>query len=151
MHSVVGIDPGVTTGLCVLEYGAHQVLQPPILMQVNEAGFLPVLNFLLSSRKGCLVAIEQFVTGNSAGTKGKNADVTRAVIAQAQTFAHMHDCRAVTRKAADVKPWATDKRLERAGILTASNKTSVRHSLDAGRMALWGAVYYSIGPDPLAR
>lgn len=151
MPIAIGIDPGVTSGICVLEYDMNRSLVTPILMQVNEAGFTPILNFLLSSRQGAVVAIEKFVTGNSAGTKGKNADVTRELVTVANTLGELAHCHTVIRQASDVKLWASDKRLQKAGILTDSNRTSVRHSLDAGRHALYAAVADLHMPDPLAR
>ena len=51
------------------------------------------------------------------------------------------------RKAADIKPWATNKRLEAAGLL--GQITSMRHANDAGRHALYTASHDLYMEDPL--
>lgn len=149
-RSVIGIDPGITTGICCLDFNEHGLLEfPPILIQANEPAVAPILYMLMANRQNGLVAIEKFVTGNSAGARGHNADITRALVTMCESMATTNHLRVVKRAAADVKPWATDKRLKAAKILTDSNKTSVRHCLDSARHALFSAVADLKMKDPM--
>jgi hypothetical protein len=52
----------------------------------------------------------------------------------------------VLRPAAEVKPWATDKRLEKIGFPLAPKLKDAR---DAGRHMLFGAVKSGRADDPL--
>jgi hypothetical protein len=55
------------------------------------------------------------------------------------------------RSAAEVKPWASDKRLERAGITgNSAVHGKARDSYDAARHALYCAVWDGKMRDPLA-
>jgi hypothetical protein len=53
------------------------------------------------------------------------------------------------RSAADVKPWATDTRLQAAGLLDLTK--GMRHARDAARHALFCAVCDFGLTDPLSR
>jgi hypothetical protein len=54
----------------------------------------------------------------------------------------------VTRTAALVKPWATDKRLVAAGLLDITR--GLPHARDGARHALFSAHHDSGAPDPLS-
>jgi hypothetical protein len=53
----------------------------------------------------------------------------------------------IKRCAADVKPWATDKRLEAAGML--GHTSDMKHANDAARHALYTAKHDARMEDPL--
>jgi hypothetical protein len=157
--SVVGIDPGPTTGLCFLDYQTGTLGIPPqpqvTLLQVDGYAADAVLEAMLARWYGTAspvddryAAVEKFVTGRSAGTKGPDAGVTRQLVMELTERLQLHGFPAKIRSAAEVKPWATNKRLERAGI-TCSGPTAMRHSLDAARHALFAAVKDAKMKDPL--
>src|SRR5580698_6810241 len=89
--SVVGIDPGPTTGLCFLDYQTGTLGIPPqpqvTLLQVDGYAADAVLEAMLARWYGTAspvddryAAVEKFVTGRSAGTKGPDAGVTRQLV-----------------------------------------------------------------------
>ena len=90
--------------------------------------------------------VEAFVTGQSAGTKGNPAEVTRQLAFQLAEVLQLRGYHTEMRKAADVKLWASDKRLKAAGLLRPPEN---RHANDASRHALFCAVHDAFRPDPL--
>jgi uncharacterized protein YjeT (DUF2065 family) len=90
--------------------------------------------------------VEAFVTGQSAGTKGQAADITRQLVFQLLETLQVFGYSTQIRKAADVKLWATDKRLRAAGIL---RPPEMRHANDASRHGLFTAVHDAHMGDPL--
>jgi hypothetical protein len=160
--SIVGVDPGPTTGLCFLDYRVsteHQnselvtvtLLQTPALtadalLEAMLARWYSPANETITGR---YAAVEKFVTGRSAGTRGPDADVTRQLVMELTERLQLYAYPVKIRPAAEVKPWATGKRLEHAGI-TCSGATAMRHSLDAARHALFAAVKDAGMKDPLA-
>jgi hypothetical protein len=83
--------------------------------------------------------------------------VTRDLIGTLQEVWEEHDSTAEGRRgarwfqrpAAHVKPWATDERLEAAGLLEATK--GMRHARDAARHALFAACKDGGIPDPLSK
>jgi hypothetical protein len=166
--SVIGCDPGPTTGLCFLDYvpynGVYALPQVSGLIQVDSANAVLILQAMLqtwyadeSKVQKRFASVEAFVTGRSAGTKGPQADVTRQLVMQLSECLQMYGYAAKIRKAADVKPWATDKRLQRAGIapvksVTGQSGTSgkLKDAYDAARQALFSARWDANMKDPLA-
>jgi hypothetical protein len=158
--SVVGVDTGPTTGMCFLDYQTGSLALPPqpqvTLLQVDGHSADAVLEAMLARWYGIgtspvdqrYAAVEKFVTGRGAGSKGNNAEVTRQLVMELTERLQLHGYLTKIRSAAEVKPWASDKRLERAGIT--GQQTSMRHCLDAGRHALFAAVKDAKMKDPLA-
>ena len=156
--SAIGIDPGPTTGICLMEFingGAYPIPEHNItLIQASSGTALRVLEAYLAHFygderiTGRVAGVEAFVTGQSAGTRGKNADLTRQYVMKFTELLELFGYYPKVRKAADVKPWATDKRLLRAGI--PKQPDSMRHSLDAARHCLYAAVKDAHQKDPLA-
>lgn len=148
---VIGVDPGLTTGVCALTYAADGKRNgEPIALQIHGSeGVLPVVAALLA-RKPLLdhvLAVEQFVVGGRAArsSSAHAGRVTRALIAElAELGADVF-----TRAAVVVKPWATDRRLEAAGLLDPTK--GMQHARDAARHALYAAVRMNVTPDPLSR
>jgi hypothetical protein len=95
------------------------------------------------------VAIELYVVGPRAA--GVNAPIasakTREVIALVREWASAR-AMVTTARAADVKPWATDLRLDTAGLLEPTK--GMRHARDGARHALYAACKLGILPDPLS-
>jgi hypothetical protein len=156
--SAIGIDPGPTTGICLMEFvGPYPYPLPECnitLIQANAANALRVLEAYLSHfyqderivRR--VAGVEAFVTGQSAGTRGKNADLTRQYVMKFAELLQLFGYPVKIRKAGDVKPWASDKRLLRAGVPKLPD--SMRHSGDGARHCLFAAVKDAHMKDPLA-
>lgn len=141
---VIGIDPGPTPGIVVLD-----IVEPGQLVNVDvvqcSAGLLyTVLAALQPVAPGrrYLVAVERFVVRGRANAAQAMTRDQVAAIAGAQPGA-------IQRSAAMVKPWATDARLEAAGLAEATK--GMRHARDAARHALFCAVHDAGLPDPLSK
>ncbi len=155
VDSCVGVDPGPATGICIFDYSGGQLVGRTLLT-TDGGSAVVVLKGLLEAyyrdvpgkRVG---ALEKFVTGQSAGSRGKAADVTRQLVMELAEVLQLYGYRAVIRSAADVKPWATDKRLIAAGVPGGMvSRTEFRHAMDAARHCLFGAREAGIITDPLA-
>lgn len=144
--TVLGVDPGPTTGLGLLqlplgaghEYG-----------QLSAGAVLPVVLALLDPCPGpALIAVEAFVVGRRAGRSASPdaGRVTRELVAALRALAGP-GLAVVVRPAAEVKPWATDERLRAAGL----HPTGMPHARDGCRHALYAAVHDCGVPDPLSR
>lgn len=139
---VLGVDPGMTTGLFWLP-----VTGLPLAFQCNAPGAYPLASWLLEAHDGPVTvtcAGERFTAGRGAGARGLPATATRKVIADLDGLAQWH-----WRSAAQVKPWATDRRLAAAGLAQACH--GMPHAADAARHALFAAVHDAGYPDPLRR
>jgi hypothetical protein len=162
--SVVAVDPGATTGMCFLDYfvdmpGPVELQPQATLLQADGKSADAVLEAMLARWYGLgndavvgrFAAVEKFVTGRGAGTKGPNADVTRQLVMELTERLQLHGYPVKIRSAADVKPWATDKRLVKAGIVGESAiHGKARDAYDAARHALYAAVKDAKRTDPLA-
>lgn len=147
MVAVVGVDPGPSTGLSALVWDAERRSWQIEAFQCTASS----LSFLLDSVIGpfdvSLVAIEEFeVRRGSGGTTGKDADTTKLVRYQSEQIAKNRKVKYVVRKPGDVKPWATDKRLEKIGFPLGAK---FRDARDSARHALFAGCKIGIFPDPL--
>lgn len=147
---VIGVDPGLTTGVFAIGYGADLLVRgEPIALQVHGSeGVIPIIQALLARRPLAepLLAVEQFVVGGRAArsSSAHAGRVTRALIAE------LHDIgqQVFIRNASLVKTWATDKRLAAAGLIDTTKGMS--HARDASRHALYAAVHCGVTGDPLS-
>lgn len=159
--SVIGIDPGPTTGLCLMEFvdgGGYPLPEHNITMiQANSGTALRVLEAYLShyyrderiTRR--FAGVEAFETGSSAGTRGKNADLTRQYVMKFAELLELCNYYPKIRKAGDVKPWASNHRLIRAGVPGPPKYDGkMSHAADAARHCLFAAVRDAHIKDPLA-
>lgn len=138
---VIGIDPGPTPGIVVLEVHDGKLTDRQAV-QCTAGALYDVLNGL-DAHLARVIAVERFVVRGRA-----NAAQTLTRDQVANLSAH-HEGRAVLRSASEVKPWATDVRLAHAGLLEATK--GMRHARDAARHALFAAVKHGGLPDPLSR
>jgi hypothetical protein len=141
---VIGADPGVVTGIAMLAPGER-----PWVIQCSAPAVLAVMQLLveLAQSRGDDVtcAGERFITGRGPGARGVNATVTRELIdGLSRLPARWH-----WRSAAEVKPWATDTRLEAAGLLRECH--GLPHGADACRHLLFCGARDLGWPDPLSR
>lgn len=152
IRTVLGADPGETTGLARLDLDGFR---EPKLIQVTDATLvLALLDDLLGALLGAqapdevLFAIEQFVVGRRAGRSStpKAGRTTRDLIGAMQLWALERGIRVVLRSASEVKPWATDIRLRAAGLYL----RGAPHARDAARHAIYSAVCDCGFPDPLS-
>ena len=140
---IVGCDPGPVTGIAALRYpGTHSVFQ-------CDAGSALRLVFWLGQHAMAggirvVLAGEAFQAGRGAGARMKGAEVTRRLIAELDSLGSWH-----WRAAGLVKPWATDERLQKAGLLEL--KGAGPHAMDAARHALYAACHDAGVKDPLSR
>lgn len=142
---ILGVDPGVTTGIALRTPGGAWHL-----IQATPEIVLPVLDGLaLSYGTPSLVAVEAFVTGFKTRATRNAGEITRTVLhAVGQWCDHQDRVRMILRPAAAVKPWATDKRLEAAGV---PMLRGMPHAADGARHCLYTAVKEGGIPDPLSR
>lgn len=148
---VIGVDPGVTTGIVAIAYRDSGDGRPvPMVLQCHHDSALFFVDAILAHHPGYTrwLAIEQFVVGTRASRSSTSGAgrITRDLIGGlSQTLVGVS---LKVHAAGLVKPWATDKRLEAAGLLEATKE--MRHARDAARHALFCAVKQSITPDPLS-
>lgn len=153
---VIGCDPGLTAGLAIAYWdgawghpGAYQcdaASAPALLDWLVAVNTGPSVTGSLQVRAG----IEEFRAGTGAGARGGAAGTTRALVEELTAVLAAREVPVLTRPAADVKTWATDKRLDRAGLL-AVTAGMPNHSRDAMRVLLFCAVHSGGVPDPLSR
>lgn len=147
---VIGVDPGPVPGIVrlLLLQTDQTTLLDAQAVQVTP-GVLPDALDALSGRMRQSIALERFVVGRraarsatpSAGAHTRDMVVTVTGWARGRYPLHL-------RSAADVKPWATDARLDAAGLLDLTK--GMRHARDAARHALFCAVKDYGLPDPLS-
>lgn len=152
VHSVIGVDPGPSTGIAFLDYVGDQ-LTGFMSIQIDGKSAVPCLEAILaryysnpSTIQMRLAQVEAFITGKSAGTKGEDAEVTRQLAFNIAERLQMWGYSVQLRKKADVSTWASDKRLKASGLLRPPEN---RHANDASRHGLFVAVHDGYKPDPL--
>ena len=156
--SCIGVDPGVTTGICFAEY-ENGLLIGRMVLQVEGSRAV----FLLDAQIRHLFAeipftgrrvasVEAWEEGPAAG-RSRPGKVTRQLVMEIAEALQLHGYLTRTRRAADVKPWASDKRLVAAGL--AEDETALhgklRDGYDAARQLLYGAREAGVITDPLIR
>lgn len=152
MIRVLGIDPGGTTGLAVLDF-IPELGRPWSVEPTQHGGMDTLLLDLLPLLKlggEKLVAIEKFVVSRRSGRSAtaQAGEQARLIIGGVAQLCQQHGVRLVQRPAGVVKPWATDRRLDAAGLLAPTR--GMGHARDAARHALYAAVRDLRLPDPLS-
>lgn len=151
---VIGIDPGPVPGFVAIDFA--EGTRPAVSVVQCSADLGPdVLRALLLARTDAIVhvQIERFVVGRGSMRTGTAGALTRDLVGRLlEVVAVHHEVAPGTyvyqRSAAVVKPWATDDRLEAAGIY--DRVKGMRHAKDAARHALFCAVHEGLAPDPLS-
>lgn len=142
MTIIIGVDPGPTTGICVLRTDSD-----PVLIQVNHGYTIGVLQDMVDTHKPTdFIAVESWAFGRG---RGREAKITQDLISDIQLLWGPLLVRQRTANA--VKAWATDKRLYAVSSEFKRDATGMRHARDAGRHALFCAVHDAGMPDPLSR
>jgi hypothetical protein len=140
MTVIIGVDPGPTTGICMLPD-----TYKPQLIQMNHTYVMMTLHWLVERYDPDYIAVEAWAPGKA---RGQNANTTRDLI---QDTLNAWPYLFRQRTASAVKGWATDKRLAAVSSEFARDATGMRHARDAGRHALFCAVHDAGMPDPLSR
>jgi len=151
---VVGIDPGPVPGVVALQFRDRVLVHTEVLQ--CSASLAPtlvraVLEHLGSGVVPTWVQLERFVTGrrSSRSSTAGAGQTTRDLVGELTQVAQTEGALVVQHSAGLVKPWATDARLEAAGLLTATK--GMRHAKDAARHALYVATRDAAQPDPLSK
>lgn len=150
----VGVDPGPTPGVAVLIYdGEGQRCTWRAVFQCDADNVQWLAGSALHWRGGAvrrILAVEKFVVGGRAGRSStpKAGAVTRDMVGALEQVAHQELAQYVLRSASEVKPWATDERLVKAGFVLPKG---MPHARDAARHCLFAAVHDGGIPDPLSK
>jgi hypothetical protein len=150
---VIGIDPGPVPGFVMLDYRDGQLLGADVVQCTYHAAPLilgAVLDDLEDHRT--IIGLERFVVRGRSGRSAtsKAGEQTRDLIGTLiRVGGQVPPESWHSRAAGEVKPWATDERLEAAGLLDLTK--GMRHARDAARHALFTAVKDGGVPDPLSK
>lgn len=151
---ILGIDPGPIPGFVELRYLERRLLDVSVVQaSLNAASpvMLALLGELDPKAWATTVQIERFVIGRRSARSSTAAagEQTRDLVGALSHEAQLLGARVVLKSAANVKPWASDLRLDAAGLLDATK--GMRHARDAARHALFAAVHDGNQPDPLSK
>lgn len=162
MIVVIGMDPGPTPGLVKLIYGDTHRLLDVAVVQCTANQALDVLQMWLRplsennrtvGRGTPLVRVyfqgEKFVIGPKSYRSGSAGARTRELAGSASVLATTHGAYVNDRDASTAKTWATNARLEKAGLYAPT--AGMVHARDAARHALYTACKDALIPDPLSR
>jgi hypothetical protein len=147
---IVGVDPGLTTGIVALHLGPLRAGEPPYSPDVVQCGrrtALVVIEALAGTGAQVVLAAESFVVSGRAARSANHpaGRITRELLGELKAWPVFD--RVLMRPAGAIKPWATDARLSAVGLLM----PDMRHARDAARMALFAAVHDYGQSDPLSR
>ncbi|WP_134740014.1 hypothetical protein [Nocardioides sp. 503] len=155
---VIGVDPGPVPGMVELRFVDGRLVGVEVV-QCSHGIAAEVFSALLGSAYATptLVQVERFVVGRSSMKSAEPGAITRDMVGALGLAFEDYDStekgrlggRFLQRSASQVKPWATDARLEIAGLLEATK--GMRHAKDAARHALFAACNDGGIPDPLSK
>lgn len=154
--TIVGVDPGPTTGVGVMLFedalGAWECTRTAVFQCDLESA--PWLVAVCLDWQGAfaykVLAVERYVIG-SRSSKVSHAgasSATRQLIGNLEQQAFDRKVVFRQRAAGEVKPWATDLRLTKAGFKLPKGMT---HGADGCRHGLFSAVHDCGVPDPLSK
>ena len=149
-HTYMGVDPGPSTGI-VLLFVHDDGLWEWMVFQINADASFWLIQELYARFCPRVISVEQFVPTNKPGTTGKDAATTRRIAEHAYQLAPTIKRQPAAvgryRRAADVKPWASDHRLTKTKFPMGAKFKDAR---DAARHAMYAAVSDGKERDPLA-
>lgn len=144
----LGIDPGETTGLCLLTCEDMALIGYDIA-QCNGDAVPAVISGLTQTKPidSMVWAMEKFVVSNRSARSGKASSgaYTRELIGEILVVADMAGIRRELRSASEVKAWATNARISAVRI-----KGVGGHSIDGARHGMFSAVKNGRLKDPLS-
>jgi len=149
---IIGVDPGRTTGIAALSIFDGELTNHSLIQCTHDVPRWLVGHMFDTAQpvERCVLAIERFVVRGRAGRVADAAagEITRDLIGHLGAVGDYRGAVVYLRSAAEVKPWATDRRLEAAGI---RGSAAMRHANDAACHALFAAVHDCGLPDPLSK
>ena len=159
---VLGIDPGSTVGIfdarwVVIDNGGGlpwvqlhraQAAQAVDAFELDDE-VMPRLCSVAQPGEVRILAVERFVIARGSMRGGAHARRTSERAGSIAAAGERHGWTVVQRNAAQVKAWATDGRLDKAGLLDLCR--GMRHARDAARHTLFAAVHDGGVPDPLSK
>lgn len=154
---VLGIDPGPTTGLCLIGWYLITSDGRPTGLWAHaiqcDEGFATTVVATIAQmfNQAVTYAIEDFVVGRGSMKSRQHGAITRDLIGAIKTTIRHYSrgWNVHMQAAGHVKPWATDNRLKAAGDIYDITH-GMRHARDAARHALYAAVKHCGLPDPLS-
>lgn len=157
-RTALGLDPGATTGLALINYNHVDGYAPLsnhgcLAEERDHVRAIMLARGLLGMAD--ILAAERFVVGRRAA-RSRSAQAgaaARDILGAVQQAARDADVpvRVKLRSASEVKAWATDKRLKAAGLYDLTARTISHHDArDASRHALMSLVFDLGCPDPLS-
>ena len=148
----IGIDPGPVPGFFLALWRPGEKTAALALAWQCPADEAPALLEDILDVQGDIITcgqIEEFRTGRGAGARGRNADRTRGSLGELDEVAAEHGLRLAIRHSSQVMPWASDKRLQEAGLYAVTR--GKQHARAASRHCLYCAVADGGLPDPLSK
>lgn len=149
MSAVIGVDPGGTTGLAVIVFDpllTHGGYGGALGQYTDRAELIRDIQANVARVGARRIAAERFVVSRRAGrsaTAGAGQQA-RDILGQLNALG----VPLTLRTASEVKRWATNKRLDAAGLLAPT--VGKPHARDACRHALFSLVADLGCPDPLS-
>lgn len=150
MTIVIGIDPGGTTGLAVVEYTWETGYRLVAHIGAPLATPIEVVNQIRAMTRELApaawwIAAERFVVNRRASrsSSAKAGERARSIIGGVEA---VFPLRVKLRNASAAKGWATDDRIHAAGLWPAQGRP---HTTDAVRHALYMLVTTFGHPDPI--
>lgn len=156
---VIGVDPGPQPGIVALRWSDGLLLSAHVVQ--CTAGIAPsIVTWLLAEdihpELRAVVQTERFVVGRGSGKSARAGAVTRDLVGAVEREVGFHShlvsgypATVVQENASRVKTWATDARLEAAGLLAMTK--GMTHARDAARHSLFASVMHGLVPDPLSK
>jgi hypothetical protein len=148
----LGIDPGPVPGMFLASWKpGKREADWARAWQCDAGGATGLLGMILAAYGELITCgqVEEFRTLHGAGTRGKNASVTREQVITLSELARDRGVRLAVRHSSAVWSWATDKRLVAAGLIEAT--VQLPHARAASRHCLFSAVHDGGLTDPLSR
>lgn len=157
MIVAIGMDPGPTPGLVKLTYVVDRLMEVHVI-QCSANCMLDVLDAWfrgVPTKAELYFQAEKFVVGTKSMRAGSPGARTRDMVGSTTTLAQTHlsgsgapKGSVVIRTASETKAWASNGRLEAAGIF--GDLKGMTHAKDAGRHALYTACKDGLIPDPFS-
>lgn len=150
MIRIIGVDPGPTTGIGVLDWDTEHPLELGAHVAQCDSGMaMALVASLIEEAPGHVgVAVERYVSG--LNREGGASAVTRSLVEALARLAEERADVGWLRPAHQVKTWATEARMQAAGLVAVA-KGMANHGLDGLRHALYAACHDAGLPDPLGR
>jgi hypothetical protein len=142
MTHIIGIDPGPMVGVVLLKLPPIGATRPEPyhaeIAQITPNGLWALIAGWIEAYDINAIAGERFVVGHRASrVNAPGASQAARDVIGGLAVALPPEVRRIMRSAGEVKPWATDRRLDAAGLLDPTK--GMRHARDAARHALYCA------------